>query len=160
MQLVTCASKVMQTVQSNWLHKAILSRTFHTTQLQKYYCVIVWFTTEKTKRTGFQILVLALQVWVEMLPFLQSCSQDRGFGRGFFVLLTPAQQYYRVCGQLPSEVFKCGAWVVVWVPGDLERGEMIGCRLVPTSVDTKCVMSWKDCWDVPTLERELWCIQA
>ena len=22
---------------------------------------------------------------------------------------------------------------------------MIGCRLVPTSVDTKCVLSWKDC---------------
>ena len=22
---------------------------------------------------------------------------------------------------------------------------MIGCRLVPTSVDIKCVMTWKDC---------------
>ena len=49
MQLMTCAPDVTQTVQSNWLHKAILSRPFHITQLQKYYCVIVWFTTAKTK---------------------------------------------------------------------------------------------------------------
>ena len=132
MQLMTCVVKVMQTVQSNWLHKAILLRTFHTTQLQRYYCVIVQFT-----KSALQDRISSTSTCSAGLgryaSFLQRCSQDRGFGRGCFVLLTPAQQCFRVCGQLPSKVFKCGAWVVVWVPGDLEWGEMIGCRRVLTS---------------------------
>ena len=88
----------------------------------------MYFTTAQTKsvyRTGFQLHVLVLQLLVEMIPFLQRCSQDSGFGRHCFVLLTPAQQCFRVCGQLPSEVFKCRAWVVFRVPGDLEKGGLV-----------------------------------
>ena len=70
-------------------------------------------------RKGFQLLVLVLQVLVEMTPFLQRCSQDSSFGRGFFVLLTPAQQYYRVSGQVHSDIFKSRTCVVFWVLGDL-----------------------------------------
>ena len=115
--------------------QATISRAFHTTQLQKYYCVTVWFTTVKTKvhyRTGFELLILVLQLLAEMLPFLQGCSQDRGFERGCFVLLTPAQQCFSICGQLPSEVFKCLACGVQGSWRFRERG--IGCRLVPTGV--------------------------
>ena len=73
-------------------------------------------------RTGFQLLVLVLQLLVEMLPFLQRCSQDSSFGRGFFVLFTSSQQCFRVC---PSKVFKCWAFVVFRVAGDLEKGELV-----------------------------------
>ena len=76
-------------------------------------------------RTGFQLLVLVLQLLVEMLPFLQRCSQDSSFGRGSFVLFTSSQQCFRVCGQLPSKVFKCRVLVVFRVPGDLEKGGLV-----------------------------------
>ena len=95
----------------------------HTNLIHKLsFCIVIYSrSTIRTlhHRTGFQLHVLVLQVWVEMTPFLQRCSQDSSFGRGFFVLLTPAQQYYRVSGQVHSNVFKCRTFVVFWVPGDL-----------------------------------------
>ena len=56
-----------------------------------------------------QLLVFLLQVLVEVLPFLQRCSQDSSFGRDCFVFFSPAQQCLRVSGQITCEVLKGGA---------------------------------------------------
>ena len=88
----------------------------------------MWFTKGKTKsalQDRISTTILVLQLLVEMLPFLQRCSQDSSFGRGFFVLFTSSQQCFRVCGQLPSKVFKCRVLVVFRVPGDLEKGGLV-----------------------------------
>ena len=97
-----------------------------------------------------------------MPPFLQRCSQDSSFGRGFSVLLTPAQQYYRVSGQVHSDVFKCRTWVVFWVPGDLIKvgwGKWLAVDLSQQVRRHKvCIMRWNAIvGDVQAWEREVWC---
>ena len=114
-----------------------------TTKVLQCHCVVHYNNNSSAYRTGFELLILVLQLLVEMLPFLQGCSQDRGFERGCFVLLTPAQQCFSICGQLPSEVFNCldcgvqGSWRF------RERG--IGCILVLRSVDIKYACKCKVC---------------